>query len=1108
MFITIRTDGRTGAAEEAPSSCVERAKHLTSEKMQPRRTPQRTSRTHRPLNGSSEPLRIRLLGGFSVSVGSRTIGQGEWHLRKAAILVKLLALSPNHRLQREQMMEALWPDLNPKAASNNLRGALHAARRVLDPDPNAASRYLTLQNDQLMLCPSGQLWVDVESFEHAASTARRNREPAAYRAALDLYAEDLLPEDRYEEWADSRRVALRGLYLTLLADLAELYEQREEYGPAIEALAKSVAKDPTNEEAHTHLMRLYALCGQHQSALAQYERLREVLSTELGTEPGATGRRLREEIEVGGFPSSPPGSPTQGGDPANVAPGIHKHNLPIPRTSFVGRERELIEVRRVLAMTQLLTLTGPGGCGKTRLALEVARDLVGIYPDGIRLVELAPLTEPELVPQGIAGALGVREQPGRSLVDVLEDALRDKELLLVLDNCEHLVDACAPLVDALLASCQHLRVLANGREPLGVGGEVVWRVSSLSVPDADRLPAAGELTRYDAVRLFLDRTHLRLPDFDLTPENGRAVAEVCGRLEGMPLAIELATARMGTLAVEEMAQRLEDSLGLLAAGPRTAPPRQRTMRATLEWSYRLLGEPEQKLFRSLSAFAGGWTFEAAEAVGSDGAEKRDILDLLSGLVDKSLVVAEADGGRVRYRMLELVRQYARERLEESRESDATLHRHAVYFLALAEEAEPMLKHAGQGAWLEQLEREHDNFRAALSWVLEQGETELALRLGAALGEFWHMRGHLNEGRSWLEAALAKRVTPSGARVRVLAKASWIAWEQVDLERAMALGEEGLKLARKLGDEEGAAATLLNLGVAVMLRGELERAAALFQEGLPLFRELGNKGDLARSCLALGCLGLGVVTMLRNDYEQDYERARALFVEGLMVSRESGDVYSSGLALNQLALLPLLRGDYEEADTLCRECLEVSRQSGMMHNIAFALQISASLAGTRRQPVRSASLWGAAEALRETIGTDFSPLERRTFQPYIAAARAQAEDAAWEMAWQEGRAMSTEVAIEYALSKEENAHATTPERQSIEAQATTLTRREGEVAVLVARGLTNRQIAQELSISEHTVATHVGKTMRKLGLSSRSRLAAWTAERLERSSSESDPWRKR
>ena len=1051
--------------------------------MQPRRKAQQTSHTHRPFNRAPEPVRIRLLGGFSVSVGSRILEGSVWRLRKAATLVKLLALAPGHRMHREQVMDVLWPELGTRAAANNLRRVLHVARSYLDP--TTGSRYLASQDQSLVLYPGGDLWVDAQAFEEAAAAARRSQNPTTYRAAIELYAGELLPEDRYEEWAQARREELRRLHLALLVELAGLYEARGEHAPAVEALRRVVAEEPTLEEAHAGLMRLYVLSGRRGEAMAQYERLREILSGQLGAEPSITSSRLRDEIAAGEFP---PARTPPAGLLREQAPDASQHNLPIPRTSFVNREREMVEVKRTVAMTRLLTLTGAGGSGKTRLALEVARDLVGLYLDGVWLVELAPVSEGALMPQIMASALGVRELPGRSLTDTLVDALKTKQMLILVDNCEHLIDASARLADTLLGSCPHLKILATSREPLGVTGEAISQVPSLSAPNTDRLPAAGELTRYDAVRLFLDRVRLRLPDFDLTPGNAPAVAEVCGRLEGIPLAIELATARVGALTVEEVAERLGDSLGLLGAGPRTVAPRQQTMRATLKWSYGLLSEAERNVFKRLSVFAGGWTLKAAETVAANGIEEAEVFDLLSRLVDKSLVVAEATGdGLMRYRMLEPVRQYARERLEESEDSDATLRRHGAFFLALAEEAEPELKSLEQEAWLRRLEIEHDNLRAALSWALEQGQAELALRLGAALGEFWHMRGHLSEGRRWLEATLVQGDAPSIERVRALAKACCIAWEQTDFERATALGEEGLELARNLGDEEGAAAVLLHLGIAVMVQGKLERATALLDESLPLFRELGDKWGLARS---FSCLGL--VAMLRGDYE----RAKVSMEEGLSVSRESGDVYASGLALDQLALVALLQEDYGKAAILSKESLKLSRQSGIVHNIAFALHTSAALAGTRGQPVRSARLWGAAEALREAIGTAFSPMEQRVYEPYIVAARTQVDDAAWEAAWQEGRAMSMEEAVEYTLSEERIAPAKTPTRQESLTSVPPggLTSRQEEVTVLIARGLTNRQIASELSISEHTVANHVARILRKLSLSSRSQITAWVAER--------------
>jgi predicted ATPase/DNA-binding SARP family transcriptional activator len=587
-------------------------------------------------------------------VGERKVDESAWRLRKAASLVKLLALAPGHRLHRERAMDLLWPELGLRAASNNLRQALHVARRTLHPDPEIASRYLRVSGEQLLMCPQGQLWVDVDAFEEAAETACRSKDPAAYRAAIELYPGELLPEDRYEEWAESRRGELRQWFLSLNVKLAGLYEERgaeEDLATAVQALRRVVAEEPTNEEANVGLMRLYALSGRQGEALRQYGRLSEAPSSGLGGEPSASTRALKEEIAAGRFQV---GTTRAAGHPSGQAAvgGVGKHNLPAQRTAFVGREREILELKRALAMTQHLTLTGTGGLGKTRLALEVASDLVGAYPDGVWLVELASLSEEELVPQTVADALGVEERPGQSFADALVDDLRNKQLLLVLDNCEHLIEATARLADVLLCSCPHLRVVATSREALVVEGEFVWRVDPLSVPDAPldgdrdahRVPAVGELERYDAVRLFVERARRYAPQFELGSENAGAVAQICRGLEGMPLAIELVAARMDVLAAEQIAERLDRALGLLTSGSRGANPRHQTLRATLSWSFEFLGGPEQRLFGRLSVFAGGFSLEAAEAVGEgEGIGRGDALESLLMLVDKSLVVDGTNG---------------------------------------------------------------------------------------------------------------------------------------------------------------------------------------------------------------------------------------------------------------------------------------------------------------------------------------------------------------------------------------------------------------------------------------------------------------------------------
>jgi predicted ATPase/DNA-binding SARP family transcriptional activator/DNA-binding CsgD family transcriptional regulator len=1075
--------------------------------------------------GKPETVRIRLLGGFSVSVGDRSVWKDAWRLRKAASLVKLLALAPGHRLHREQAIGLLWPNLGRMAASNNLRQALHSARQALEPDLPASSRYLASRDESLMLCPEGSLWVDVEAFEQTASIARSSRDPAAYEAALILYAGELLPTDRYEEWAEQHRRRLRETYLSLLVGLARLHEQRTDRESAAEALRILISEEPTCEEAHVSLMRLYALSGSKGDALAQYGQLEDILAKKLDTEPAASSRAFREEIAADRFP--PWETPSLGSAPKKP-PEAAKHNLPTPRTSFVGRQREIVESKRELAMTRLLTLTGVGGSGKTRLALEVARDLIGAYPDGVWLVELAPLSEGKLVPQAVARTMRVREQPGRPLIDALTEALHKKSTLLVLDNCEHLTDSVAHLADKLLNSCSRLRVLSTSRKTLEVEDEVVRRISSLSVPDTDRLPAAGELMRYDAVRLFAERTRLRLSAFEITPHNVTAVAEVCTKLEGIPLAIELAAARMDVLTAEQIARRLDRALGLLTGG-RTELARHRTLRATLDWSFELLSEPERKLFCRLSVFTGGWTLEAAEAVGAGGGiEEGDVVELFLMLVDKSLVVSEAEEGGFRYGMLEPLRQYARERLEESGEDQAIKRTHAQYFLALAEEAEPKLWESGDKAWFGRLEKEHDNMRAALSWTLEHGEAELALRLGGALRWFWRARGYYGEGRRWLERALCEEGrTSAGARAKALDGVGWLASEQHDIDRVQAAAEEGLELSEEAGIGGVILADFKNLlGEAAWLRGDYERASELFEESLGLHREARNNRGVAWSVCSLA-----VVSGERGDYE----RAKELYEEGIALSRKMGGALPLGDLLISAGYVYLLEGDHERATALNEEAAQLYRKRGSRGGLRYALDNlgwaalvredheraralheeslvlckeigdkfigSASLEGlacsaaSRGEAQRAARLFGGAATLREAVGYHQTPRERALGEPYLDAARSRLSEAEWEVVFAEGRNMGLEEAVEYALSEEETTTPVPPAADRPSANVSSaLTRREKEIAALVARDLTNRQIAKELVVSERTVENHVANILKKLGLHSRERVAASITQR--------------
>ena len=742
-------------------------------------------------------------------------------------------------------------------------------------------------------------------------------------------------------------------------------------------------------------------------------------------------------------------------------------------------------MKRLLGETRLLTLTGSGGCGKTRLALAAAGELSEGFEDGVWLVELAPLAEPSLVAQAVAATLGVREQPGRSLTEMLSGYLGSKKVLLVLDNCEHLIEACATLAETLLRSCPELRVLATSREALGITGEVAWPVPSLSLPDLRRMPDIGSLPRYEATHLFVERAVAANPTFALTEQNASAVAQVCYQLDGIPLAIELAAARTKVLSVEEVADRLDDSFRLLSAGSRTAMPRQYTLHATMDWSHELLSLEERTLFRRLSVFVGSFSLEAAESVciGED-VERDEVLGLLSRLVDKSLVVTREEGGETRYRLLETVRQYGGEKLDSSGEEAEAGRRHAAFFGGFAEEAERELGGPDQARWLTGLEAEHDNLRAALSFSLgERGDPGSGVRLAAALTDFWFARGYLSEGRRWLESAIT-RTGPATtlARAKALNGAGWLAAYQDEYGAAKAHIEEGLALYRELGDKEGIASSLVILGsVAAMGQREDIPVADLVEEAILLKPELKDRRTLAQLLVLEGRVALA---------RGDLQRSVALWEETLALHREARDALGIVMCLTNIGLLRLAQSDHERSATLLREGLCLARELDHKTFVQYCIIGLACLAAFRSHPVRAAQLWGAAEGMSEAYGAHFSHAGRAAidYEGRLDIARSQLDAAAWTAAWAEGRAMPPEQAVEYALEQDEGPEPTVPELYP-----SGLSVREADVLRMVATGMTNAEVAEKLFLSSRTVGWHLGSIYRKLGLHSRTEATRFAAE---------------
>ncbi|MEO6457502.1 MAG: tetratricopeptide repeat protein [Chloroflexia bacterium] len=678
-----------------------------------------------------------------------------------------------------------------------------------------------------------------------------------------------------------------------------------------------------------------------------------------------------------------------------------RNNLPAQLTSFIGREQEIAEVKRLLGMTRLLTLTGAGGCGKTRLALEVAKNLSAQYPDGVWFVDLSSLSDETLVPQAVASSLGVWEVPDRPLTFTLIEYLQPLNVLLLIDNCEHLVEACRELTSTLLKSCPGLQIAATSRQALGTPGEIAWPVPSLSVPDPQETYSVETLAQYEAVALFIDRALFRRPDFSLKPENVTAVAQLCHRLDGIPLAIELAAARVKVLSVEQIVSRLDERFRLLVGGTHVTLPRHQTLRALMDWSHDLLSESEQALLRSLSVFAGGFTLEAVEAVCGGFISVYELIELLSHLVDKSLLVMEERGGEAHYRLLETIRQYVEEKLESAGETSGLRRRHFDYYLRLAEESEDELLTDKQALWLARLEEQHDNLRAALAWSKSEApKDEVELRLAGALTWFWYFHAYITEGRGWIEGALrhAGTTKKTAPHAKALSAGGLMAYVQSDYTKARLRLEEALSVWRLLDHERGTAITLTFLGRVAVREGNYTEARAFLEESAALFRQARDSWGLALSLDSLGevALELGdreLATTLHGESLAlhrerghkwgialelgsfgrvamelgDYAAARAGLQEALYIQREIGDKWATARILHNLAEVALFEGDYEQAGVQYAESLALFQHLGDRRGIAESLHMLGHIAHHQGEQMRAEGLFHESLVVASELG---------------------------------------------------------------------------------------------------------------------------------------------
>ena len=889
-------------------------------------------------------VEVRLLGRLTIEVdGTRADESRLGDLGRKALAY--LVLERRRPIPRDELAEVLWGEGLPATWSAALRGVISRLRSTLSDAGLAGPDVLRSHVGCYQLQLPTDAVVDVERVEAALASARSHIAIAPDRAlrtaaeAVEMAGRQFLP-GASGEWVERQQAALAGVRLRALELLTEAASVAGDAGTAVAAAEQAIALAPLRESAHQGLMTAHACAGNRAAALRAYEDCRRVLADELGVDPSPHTyelyvRLLRDEpLTV-------------------VGPAPVSTNLPPERTSFVGRDGEIDQLRQLLASERLVTLTGPGGVGKSRLALRVASSLLDQFPGGAWLVELAGLSDPALVPQQVLSLLGLPEAPPSAATEVLVRHLADRSILVVLDNCEHLVDACAAFADSVLRTSAPVTILATSREPLGVPGETTWHVPPLAAPLPGDEADFDVLLCNDAARLFVERACAVVPGLDLRSA-AADIARICARLEGIPLAIELAAARIRVLSPGQIASRLDDHLRLLVGGPRVGPGRHQTLRAAIDWSFEALSSEQRTLFARLSVFAGGCVLEAAQAV--CGEQSPDgVVDLLAVLVDKSLLTLDRQGPRQRYRMLETLRQYAAERLAEAGDATATRGHHLTWAVDLAETSEGKLHGEEQASWLHVLDAEHDNLRAALEWAAEEGRIEDGLRLAAGLVRFWEIRGYLGQGRARLETFASAASGSATMRAKALNAAAVLAQRQGDIAGARRSYQESLVVQRARGDRLGEATALHGLANLAVSEGDLVTGSSLFQENLSIARELGATRMEAASLMNLGVVAHAAFMRGQGDPTRAGDEAHRFYRQSLAAYEALGDRYGEALALENLATLTRLHfRDPDAARRLHEQSLAIRRELGDRLGIADSARYIALLAmgtgefGTARQ----------------------------------------------------------------------------------------------------------------------------------------------------------------
>ncbi|BDI29302.1 hypothetical protein CCAX7_13530 [Capsulimonas corticalis] len=994
--------------------------------------------------------RIELFGGLRARSGTQTIDR--FQTQKTAALLAYLAFYPNRRHLREELVDLLWPDAESEAGRHRLSQALVSLRSQLEPD--GVPKNSILRADRQTVGLDTSVVTDTAEFEAALfSSKNQTGAEAAVRLerAVTLYQGDLLP-GYYEDWIITERQRLLDMATGASRRLVAHYEEINQFERALDYARRGLEIDPISEDLHVDLIRVLAASGQRAAAQRHFREMERILIKELDEPPSAATKALVEQILQN----------TMAAPPARPASRVKETTLPSPLTRFFGRDAEIAQAQSLLTSgkVRLLTLTGIGGGGKTRLAVEIAGRIAVDFSSAVWFAPLADLSDARSIPSAIAEALRLTPSADTPPLDLIVTSLSAQPSLLVLDNLEHLVEEAAPIVRELLARAPSLTILVTSRQRLGLQGEREISVPPLESPVGSfktngRAVSPERLMEMDAIQLFVDRAQAVRPAFKVTAQNAAAIAQLCERLEGIPLVIELCAAWAQTLTPAQMLTQLTRRFELLVSRSVDIAPRHQSLRAALDYSYVQLPENLQRFFGRLSVFRGGWTLESAEAVGGSSFADTSsyvILEAVTTLRERSLILADEteEGGAFRYRMLETLREFAAEQVPPDEREE--LHRaHAEYLMALAEAAEPEIAGGDQAPWLERMEAEHDNFRAAMHWALESESAEIGLRLAGALAYFWEARGYLGEGQEWLEKLLALPQATSDSLRRVRANAltgrGYLMRNQGASAGIDAVMEEALRLWRAIGDDHGLAVTLQVLATLAYSREDCDLARVYLEEGLELSRKLGDPMLVAQAMLNLGNIALEqaefpealefysdsleifraarnrvrIAHVLNNmglvaRFQEDYPRAFTLLQESLETGIELTGRAANATTLLNLGTLYRLDGQFALARATLSEAVMVAQEVGERRLLAYVIKELGHLACVEHKFSESVRLLSISESMRKTLALSFKPADPVELERDLALAREALGEAAFNAAWSAGARLTLAQAFDEALKQ--------------------------------------------------------------------------------------------